>query len=157
MAVSGENIQSDWNQTNSNEADYIKNKPSIPAAQVQSNWAQANPSAVDFIKNKPTIPAISTADWEKAKKKSTFLLFGDQILNTGSWTEEEFFEIIGRDDFIALCSGEYAGIADGEYPLKYAFLWGRNEDISECVLQHDATHKIKITWTEGTGVTAVQI
>jgi len=65
------NVQSDWDQTDDTQDDYIKNKPnlaqvatsgsyndlsdkpSIPAAQVQSDWAQTNTSAVDYIKNKP--------------------------------------------------------------------------------------------------------
>jgi len=38
------------------------NKPSIPAAQVQSDWSQSDSAAVDFIKNKPTIPAAVTVD-----------------------------------------------------------------------------------------------
>jgi hypothetical protein len=50
-------IQSDWNQTNSAQLDFIKNKPSIPAAQIQSDWTQSNNAALDFIKNKPAIPA----------------------------------------------------------------------------------------------------
>lgn len=33
------------------------NKPTIPAAQVQSDWNQNDSNAVDYIKNKPTIPA----------------------------------------------------------------------------------------------------
>jgi len=81
-------VQSDWNQTTSSAADFIKNKPTIPAAQVnsdwnassgvaqilnkpsipdpqiQSDWEQSDDSAVDFIKNKPTIPpAQVNADW----------------------------------------------------------------------------------------------
>ena len=49
-------IQSDWNQSNINSADYIKNKPAIPAAQIQADWNQSSTSALDYIKNKPTIP-----------------------------------------------------------------------------------------------------
>ena len=52
------NVQSDWNQTNNQADDYIKNKPSIPAAQVQSDWNQSDSQAVDYIKNKPTIPTV---------------------------------------------------------------------------------------------------
>lgn len=40
----------------------LSNKPSIPAAQVQSDWNQTNDQAVDFIKNKPTIPAGVVVD-----------------------------------------------------------------------------------------------
>lgn len=53
------NVQSDWNQADSSADDFIKNKPSIPAAQIQSDWSQNDSSAVDFIKNKPTIPSSS--------------------------------------------------------------------------------------------------
>lgn len=69
------NIQSDWNQTDNSQDDYIKNKPNlaavatsgsytdlndkpiIPAAQIQSDWNQTNNQALDYIKNKPAIPA----------------------------------------------------------------------------------------------------
>lgn len=40
----------------------LSNKPSIPAAQIQSDWDQTNDQAVDFIKNKPTIPAGVVVD-----------------------------------------------------------------------------------------------
>lgn len=57
-------IQSDWNQSDNTQKDFIKNKPTIPAAQVQSDWNQTNSSSKDYIKNKPTIPAAQVnADW----------------------------------------------------------------------------------------------
>ena len=34
----------------------LNNKPTIPAEQIQSDWNQTNTNAKDFIKNKPTIP-----------------------------------------------------------------------------------------------------
>lgn len=34
----------------------LTNKPTIPSWQIQSDWNQTNSSEVDFIKNKPTIP-----------------------------------------------------------------------------------------------------
>jgi len=52
-------VQSDWTQATITAVDYIKNKPSIPAAQIQSDWTQANIFALDYIKNKPTIPSTS--------------------------------------------------------------------------------------------------
>ena len=55
-AVGGASIeipQSDWSQNDSSAADYIKNKPTIPAAQVQADWAQTDTTAPDYIKNKP--------------------------------------------------------------------------------------------------------
>lgn len=35
----------------------IINKPTIPAAQVQTDWQQSDNQAVDYIKNKPVIPS----------------------------------------------------------------------------------------------------
>ena len=58
---SASQIQSDWNQTDSNSVDYIKNKPTIPAAQVQSDWSQTDTSAVDYIKNKPNLSTVATS------------------------------------------------------------------------------------------------
>jgi len=43
----------------SGDYDDLLNKPTIPAAQVQSDWNQSDSSAADFIKNKPTIPSTS--------------------------------------------------------------------------------------------------
>ena len=51
-------VQADWDQDDDEAVDYIKNKPSIPAAQIQSDWNQSSSSAVDYIKNKPTIPTL---------------------------------------------------------------------------------------------------
>ena len=48
-------IQSDWNQTNSSSADYIKNKPTIPAAQVQSDWNESDNTSKAYIANKPSL------------------------------------------------------------------------------------------------------
>lgn len=45
--------QSDWNETDSGEVDYIKNKPSIPAAQVNSDWNAV--SGIQEILNKPIL------------------------------------------------------------------------------------------------------
>lgn len=46
------NVQSDWNATSGDA--FIKNKPTIPAAQVNSDWNAT--SGVAQILNKPTIP-----------------------------------------------------------------------------------------------------
>lgn len=47
-------FQADWNETDPSENSYIKNKPSIPAAQVNSDWNAS--SGVAEIFNKPSIP-----------------------------------------------------------------------------------------------------
>lgn len=53
--VRTEAVQADWNQTDSTEASFIKNKPTIPAAQVQSDWDESDSSDVSFILNKPNV------------------------------------------------------------------------------------------------------
>ena len=50
-------VQSDWNQSDNQAVDYIKNKPSIPAAQVNADWNAV--SGVAQILNKPTIPTVN--------------------------------------------------------------------------------------------------
>lgn len=76
-AIPAAQVQSDWNQTNSAQPDYIKNKPNlnqyatdtevsnaivtaieavtamIPAAQVQSDWTEDDNTDPAYIKNKP--------------------------------------------------------------------------------------------------------
>lgn len=76
-------VQSDWNQSDEEALDYIKNKPTIPSlsgyateeyvdehvsgkldasaytAPVQSDWNQNDDTQLDYIKNKPTIPSLS--------------------------------------------------------------------------------------------------
>ena len=59
-----ENVQADWNQSDSSKDDYIKNKPTIPAAQVNADWNAS--SGVAQILNKPTIPAAQIqSDWNQ--------------------------------------------------------------------------------------------
>ena len=55
-------VQADWSQQDSEAYDYIKNKPTIPAAQVNADWNAV--SGVSQILNKPTIPAAQvSSDW----------------------------------------------------------------------------------------------
>ena len=59
------NVQSDWNESDNTKDDYIKNKPTIPAAQVNSDWNAS--SGVAQILNKPTIPdAQIQSDWTQS-------------------------------------------------------------------------------------------
>lgn len=56
------NVQANWTQTDTGADDYIKNKPTIPAAQVNADWDAV--SGVSQILNKPTIPAAQvSSDW----------------------------------------------------------------------------------------------
>lgn len=51
--------QADWNQNDISQVDYIKNKPTIPAAQVNSDWNAI--SWVAEILNKPTLAPVATS------------------------------------------------------------------------------------------------
>ena len=55
------NVQSDWNQTTTTAKDYIKNKPTIPAAQVNADWNAS--SGVAQILNKPTLTTVTFRQW----------------------------------------------------------------------------------------------
>ena len=50
------NVNADWDAT-SGDAE-ILNKPTIPAAQVQSDWDETDTDDKSFINNKPTIPTV---------------------------------------------------------------------------------------------------
>lgn len=64
-------VQADWSQEDSTAPDYIKNKPTIPAAQVQSDWAEQDSEKVAFIKNKPTIPTVPKMSTNIADDKNS--------------------------------------------------------------------------------------
>ena len=56
--------QADWNQSDNSKPDYIKNKPTIPAAPVQSNWNESDTTSLAYIQNKPNIPSAQVnSDW----------------------------------------------------------------------------------------------
>ena len=63
---SGASTQSDWNEADSSKAEFINNKPTIPAAQINSDWAQTDATKLDFIENKPSIPPLQEqSDWNQ--------------------------------------------------------------------------------------------
>jgi len=93
----GASVQSDWNQSDSDAPDYIKNKPdlsvyaesselsavatsgsyndlenkpTIPAAQVQADWNESDSSSKAYILNKPTIPTVPVTDVQNASGSS---------------------------------------------------------------------------------------
>ena len=51
--------QADWSQSDDTAVDYIKNKPTIPAAQVNADWEATE--GVAEILHKPTIPTVNNA------------------------------------------------------------------------------------------------
>lgn len=64
-----EQVQADWDESDSEAADYIKNKPVIPDPQVQADWDESDSEAVSYILNKPVIPEPAPqeqADWDES-------------------------------------------------------------------------------------------
>lgn len=60
-----EQKQSDWDQTDTAKVDYIKNKPTIPAAPVNADWDAE--TGLAKILNKPTVPSLNAnylKDWQ---------------------------------------------------------------------------------------------
>lgn len=55
-------MQSDWDQGDNTSPDYIKNKPTIPAAQVPSDWMATQ--GVSRIINKPTLGSAATKNYK---------------------------------------------------------------------------------------------
>ena len=74
-----EQVQSDWDQTDDTQVDFIKHKPSlaavatsgsytdltdkpvIPSAPVQSNWSESDSSSLAYIQNKPSLATVATS------------------------------------------------------------------------------------------------
>lgn len=54
--IPADQVQADWEESDSNSKAFIANKPTIPAAQVQADWNQTSDTKPDYIQNKPTIP-----------------------------------------------------------------------------------------------------
>lgn len=71
-------VQSDWDQTDNTQPDFIKNKPTIPAAQIQADWSQSDNTKLDYIKNKPT-NLVSTNTAQTISGLKTFT--GDIVLS----------------------------------------------------------------------------
>jgi len=59
------------------------NKPEIPSAQIQSDWVQTNTNLADYIKNKPTIGDATITLQKNGTDVDTFTLnqTADKCLN----------------------------------------------------------------------------
>lgn len=93
-------VQANWNQTDSSAVDFIKNKPTIPAAQIQANWAQTDVNAKDYIKNKPETLEFVQSDWnETDPNKNSFILNKPTI--PGAQIQADYDQLDSRQvDFI---------------------------------------------------------
>ena len=54
LATDGQ-MQADWNEEDSTQKSYIKNKPDLSTLGSQSDWSETNQAATSYIKNKPDV------------------------------------------------------------------------------------------------------
>lgn len=95
--------QADWNEADSTKPDFIKNKPTIPAAQVQADWNEADNTKPDYIKNKPN--ALQTL--EITKFPTNGANYGDGLDEMGI-TEQQAKDLFsGKYQFIKDKANEY--------------------------------------------------
>ena len=100
------NVQSDWNEADSSSDAFIRNKPTIPAAQVNADW-NAN-SGVAQILNKPTIPSDldDISDVTLTSPTDGQVLTYDQTDHV--WKNADASS--GNADFVELTNAEYIAL-----------------------------------------------
>lgn len=91
----GSQVQADWSQSDSAAVDFIKNKPTIPAAQVQADWNVTSSYSKAYIKNKPTIPTMPAHMRVLFSAWSVPLAYFKRALSYSS-----AINIVGFDDFL---------------------------------------------------------
>lgn len=121
-------VQSDWNQSDDTQPDYIKNKPDldqyatdtevseaivtaietvtamIPAAQVQSDWDEVDTTDPAYILNKPDEKFLVAGDGINITESATGVVISAAVTGIeGYVTQEEFIEVVsavtGSGDF----------------------------------------------------------
>ena len=93
------NVQANWTQTNTSADDYIKNKPTIPAAQVNSDWNASTGKAA--ILNKPTIPVgIANATTSEDGTWTMTLSNGEYITVDLNHVHPQYLDVDDIDDYI---------------------------------------------------------
>ena len=111
--------QSDWKQEDSEQPDYIKNKPELAKVAttgsyndlkdkptiVQSDWEQNDSTKEDFIKNKPELATVATTgSYNDLKDKPTIV--------QSDWAQDDDTQ----EDFIKNKPGVYTGSDAGLVP-----------------------------------------
>ena len=104
-------VQADWDEADSSALDYIKNKPTIPAAQVNSDW-NAN-SGVAQILNKPSIPT-KASDVDAVPQLSTLPTASAD--NVG-----DIVQFVGTTTSSYTNGYFYKCVSDGQNPATYSW------------------------------------
>lgn len=88
---SGTQVQADWNQTDTEQPDYIKNKPELATVATTGDY--------DDLSNKPTIPAAPVqSDWNEADTGSlAYIANKPAILTQWFGTQQEYDAILVKD------------------------------------------------------------
>ena len=108
-------VQVDWNQATTSAVDFIKNKPTIPAAQLQSDWTQTNNIAKDFIKNKPALFSGSYTDLTNKPTLSVVASSGSYIdlTNKPVLFSGSYADLTNKPTFATVAtSGSYADLTN---------------------------------------------
>lgn len=150
------NVQADWNEASSSSDAYIKNKPTIPAAQVNSDWNAS--SGVAQILNKPTLATVATSgSYNDLSDKPA----GMVILSYGSSTWNDFITAY-QENRIVYCrassgsdpgSGSQTRLAFMAYvnnataPTEVEFQYVRSVSTKSASNQSDQVFVYKLTST----------
>lgn len=117
-----EQVQADWDETDTTSPAYIKNKPVISAdggASVQANWEQNDSTQADYIKNRPfyeyegQIDVLPLTICENFTLNSTFGLYTYELEANCTLTVGESYKILWDGqvyncetvDVSAMCNG----------------------------------------------------
>lgn len=103
-------IQSDWNQTDNTQKDYIKNKPIIPSAQVNADWTAS--SGVAEILHKPALGTASALDVATSGNASTSqVVKGDDTRLTDSRNAADVYSWAKAENKPSYTASEVGAIA----------------------------------------------
>lgn len=128
-------IQSDWNQSDTDAKDFIKNKPTIPDAQIQSDWNQSDNTSKDFIKNKPGIGVangLATLDSSGKVPSSQLPSYVDDVIEGYYHGEEDpqsgetVYNMYEDDEYTILITPE-SGKIYLDIPTSNSYRWSGSQ------------------------------
>lgn len=115
-------VQADWDEADSNALDYIKNKPTIPAAQVNSDWNST--SGVSEILNKPTLATVATTGSYSDLSGTPTIPDPTQVSTLPTASADvlgNIYQFIGTTDANYTNGYFYKCVSDGGNPATYSW------------------------------------
>ena len=136
-----DNVQADWDETDTASDAYIQNKPTIPAAQVASDWNAT--SGIARILNKPTIPTIPgnattteaglMSDTDKTKLDGVET--GAEVNVNADWDATSGdAQILNKPDLAGRFMGDFAirtAYAKGDVVFSTGQFWRARQDVPD--------------------------